>query len=170
MKNITFHIDTSGFSYDAENPTINMERLAYAELQILQAISTEGFNIRQVSGADILSARSGYSEWIDSLHAEEPPETPDTLYVSEDMDEIISCGVNPLIAAESSLYAQNLLREQDNESSLSEIPDAISSMESAVVVMKESLVEQIGFLVAEDSVLELGDGSRILWKSGVVDF
>jgi hypothetical protein len=143
--------DESGYSYDPDNPTVQTERLCYRLNYMLDALKSNGAEIRMVEPADI-----GDSEtYIAGLFGDviTPPEEQPTVETPTNTDMLLDGSIYLAINRARTQWLQKLsgdIPELTLEGILTELTDAV----------KASL--------NREEALYLSDGTPIYIRSGLI--
>lgn len=151
MIKIPVDFDLSGFTYDPENPTQQSEELCFKLNKILDAMKTEGVEIRAVEAQDVTDAEAYISDlWEDYVT---PPQTPPTLETPTNEDMLLDSGIYSAIMKARAAW-------------LSKIAD--NSIEMSAETLLNEINETLKLQLTQETMLYLSDGTPLYGKTGAI--
>jgi len=160
MIKIPVSISMAGFTYDPDQPTLQTERLSYAQLQVLDALSVGGYEFRQVEASDIIALDSSVKAYVDSVRSQSQGAASIEYSLVSSGDELLVPGALGGVVVGRVIAA---MKSEDKEQPVVSGADltAISNTLAAI----QGLLE---FISNQEQVLNIG--SHVVWtKSMAVD-
>jgi len=151
MERIPLTYDLSGFSYDADYPTREMEALAYRLNSILDDLKDNEVELRNIEPQDITDLEAFAAALFEAYKT--PPEEAPALETPENTDMLLDTQLYQALTGLRTAWLARIAEKVDGV-------DETTRMGELVDIAKAML--------NQESVLYLSDGTPIYGKTGLI--